>query len=331
MDSENRVGCTLVFAWADDTEREVSGRGVDGFGPLLHGLGLGRRGLASASGKNTPQGGGGVLGTTLRFSRDSCSGRSARHNAQILWAAAMRRGLVSVADMFARRAAASEMQHARKEAKQNIRALTKRKKIEQHTAQSPNEKIRNHSVDVLAEVSAQQIPLSLEDVVDTKRVQLQLPRITHDDKTSTLTVNRAGVSPAMYLGKGKWVNAVNSVLEPAVPVKLAKPGPISRIEKKRIAREQEAATVASASFVVGTLSCAIGAAIACAWLWSRLGRPNSEEFRWHMSAKMPSRMDGLREGRIGQTTDTMSRVAERSFKESASLRELEKGLKKRFG
>ncbi len=245
-----------------------------------------------------------------------------------------------MADLFSRRAAASEAAHAREMTKEDVRALRRKLIDEGILSPQTSAPLRppatpDVTVDVLAAVSANSLPLPKQmDLAEPVRSTIRVPAPAtkgHFPKPPRTLAD----SPTIHLGKGRWVDALSTALEPRGAAAAVRPPPALQLQKRielgRAVRQGEAAVLASASFIVGSCFCAMGAVAAGTLIWSRRRQPDAASARDQLRASQTARLEALREGAVGAATLAVGGTAERAIKESESLRELEHGLKAQFG
>ena len=244
-----------------------------------------------------------------------------------------------MADLFGRRAHASESSYSRDRDKEKLARLQEfLRKEGYHIPERPATAAASPAqptVDVLAEISAHSLPLGKVRVTQVHSFEgpaapdptLPLPEMPSQSAV-TAEIYRA------HLGKGKWINTVGNAMVPhgegggaaaaLSPAALFGGGaPLSPQEAARLERQAAASGGAAGALVVGSLVCLMGFAAAGAALWRWKGRPDREQVKQHLSTAMPERYSRLEVGPVGQAARSIASGAAASIPEHEGLKNLQ--------
>ena len=263
-----------------------------------------------------------------------------------------RRRMLSVGSMFARRAAASEGSHARDEAKAMLRKRRERLEREgklDSTAASNSKQHTGVTVDVLAEISAMDLPLGapsahhaeplVHDVsVPPPDPKLGTPQLPSQSAVAAEIYRNSGMT---YAGRNDWASMMKSAIAPsnmlatqqdAMAQRLGRP--LREREKIKMIEEARASALASVSVLVGTIVCCMGATLAGVFVWRRYGRPKTRE-EVGAAAEQLQRQQQERERQlravVGPVASQIKLSAGAAVTESESLQNFADGLKHNRG
>lgn len=252
-----------------------------------------------------------------------------------------------MAGLFERRARASENSWGREEDK--ARVVRMRELLKQHGYELPEKRKpaadAGLTVDVLAEVSAHSIPLGKVGVAHQAPVIHRETVPSAPDKKAPLpqlpsTSAVAAEIYASHLGKGKWINTVQTALTPrdaAGPAVNVGPealfglpsrrGAPSARELAQIERQAQASAGAAGAVVVGTVLCVMGASLAAVAYWRWKGRPTLHEMNDGAKATNQERFANLQHGPVGETVRTIAQAAATTIPEHEGLKNWQQAMK----
>jgi hypothetical protein len=204
------------------------------------------------------------------------------------------------------------------------------------------------SVDLLAEIAANELPLSVPGtkldaaaLTPTRRVESVLsPNLPGRPKALLAPSQFANVGPTSaalsfgayeVLGKHKWLPAINSAFVTAGGRVSTANSPLRRITEAQKAKHAQAAVLASASFFVGTGAAVFGAIAAGVGLWVAAGRPDASSMRQMVAERNMSRRERLEAGAVGSATAAIGAAAEYAVRDSSIVNDLAPELKRQFG
>ena len=262
------------------------------------------------------------------------------------------RRALSVGSMFARRAAASEGSHARDDAKLQLKRLREKLAREGKLDAVNPQKTAGQTVDVLAEISAHELPLSVRDTAHLDAATIHDLTVSPPDPSKRLRYkmpSQAAVAAEIYRdspmtyaggrgGDGKnWFETLQSAIAPssmlavqheALESKLGRP--LREKEVSKMKEDAKASAMASASMLVGSFCCVVGAMFGFVIVWRSYGKPKTAE---ELSAasellvkQQAARKEGLREV-VGPVVSSIKLKGGAMVTESEGLQHMATGLK----
>jgi hypothetical protein len=204
------------------------------------------------------------------------------------------------------------------------------------------------SVDLLAEIAANELPLTVPGtrlsaaaLTPTRRTESGLlPDVTGRPKASlapSLFANAGPTSAALsfgayeVLGKHKWMPAVSDAFRTAKGRAITLNSPLRRITEAQKAKQAQAAVLASGSFLIGTSAAVFGALAAGIGLWVAARRPDASSMRQMVTERNMSRRQRLEAGAVGSATAAIGATAEHAIRDSSIVKDLAPELKRQFG
>lgn len=202
------------------------------------------------------------------------------------------------------------------------------------------------SVDLLAEIAANDLPLSVPGtklnaaaLTPTRRVESMLPPVVPlktflaPSPFATVGPTSAALSFGAYevLGKHKWLPAINNAFLTAKGRAVTVSSPLRRITEAQKAKQAQAAVLASGSFFIGTCAAVFGAIAAGVGLWVAAGRPDASSMRQMIAGRQVSRRERLEAGAVGSATAAIGAAAEHAVRDSSIVKDLAPELKRQFG
>tara|TARA_B110001452_G_scaffold251185_1_gene240032 strand:- start:1821 stop:2600 length:780 start_codon:yes stop_codon:yes gene_type:complete len=252
-----------------------------------------------------------------------------------------------MAGLFERRARASENSWGREEDKARISRM--RDLLKQHGYELPEKREPTAdaglTVDVLAEVSAHSIPLGKIGVAHQAPVIHRETTPAAPDKKKRLPQlpSTSAVASEIYsshLGKGKWINTVQTALTPrdaAGPAVNVGPealfglpsrrGAPSARELAQIERQAQASAGAAGAIVGGSVLCVLGASLAGVAYWRWKGRPTLNEMNDSAKATNQERYANLQHGPVGETVRTIAQTAAATIPAHEGLKNWQQAMK----
>eukprot|EP00962_Isochrysis_galbana_P000974 scaffold268_cov134-Isochrysis_galbana.AAC.3 len=204
------------------------------------------------------------------------------------------------------------------------------------------------SVDLLAEIAANELPLTVPGtrldaaaLTPTRRVESVLsPDVSGHPKASLAPSPFASVGPTSaalsfgayeVLGKHKWLPAINNAFTTANGRAVTVNSPLRRIIEAQKAKQAQAIVLASGSFFIGTSAAVVGAIAAGIGLWVAAGRPDASSMRHIVAERNMSRRERLEAGAVGSATAAIGAAAEHAVRDSSMVKDLASELKRQFG
>lgn len=198
------------------------------------------------------------------------------------------------------------------------------------------------SVDLLAEIAANELPLTVPGtkldaaaLTPTRRVESVLsPDVSLSPSPfASVGPTSAALSFGAYevLGKHKWLPAINNAFTTANGRAVTVNSPLRRIIEAQKAKQAQAIVLASGSFFIGTSAAVVGAIAAGIGLWVAAGRPDASSMRHMVAERNMSRRERLEAGAVGSATAAIGAAAEHAVRDSSMVKDLASELKRQFG
>ena len=249
--------------------------------------------------------------------------------------------------MFDRRARASEGSWGRDADKANLLKRKERLKAEGKLADPSSTEKQNASVtvDVLAEISANEVPIGKTIGAQHSEPNRHVIRVNEPDPAlgEPELPSQARVAAEIYqrhMGKKTWFNELTKAIEPgsaaaelptlyrnnADPLRT-----MSRREAQKIQAQAKGSAMAAASVVLGTFVCTAGAMLAGVAMWRYYGRPDRAGVEKRVQQTQFERKRQLNEGVVGESVRVVGAEVKKKIAEHEGYHNFAAGIKQQFG
>ena len=233
-------------------------------------------------------------------------------------------------------ASASEGSSIRDDDKAKLARLRKKLEAEGRLDTPTKSADANASIDVLAEISAHGVPLTLGH---TTRLKRTVVKAADPSKGVPILPSQAQVLGEMSRGNigGTWYSVLTDAGEPHAAAVAAADGPslvarganrpLTARQQAQLAEQARASAGAFRSLVLGSAFCLIGAAVAAGYLWHRRRQPGAAELHAQLQHDQQVRHSELEFGTVGDAVRAVASTAEAGLADHEGLKELSAGMK----
>jgi len=237
---------------------------------------------------------------------------------------------------LSRMAHAREGSSAREDDKARLRRL--REFLVAHgKLPQPTPKSEKATCDVLAEISANELPITEAGVryasPSVQKIAVAAPDL---QRGAPELPSQSKVMAEIYqehLGKRNWFGAITKTLEPNAMLDAGMLAPLRPLRPRDVARQQAQAQAtggAAAALVMGSVLCVAGALAAGALAWKWMGKPDADAMRRQVAARTQQRAEAIDASLVGSSVRAIGQRAQVAIPEHEGLRNWEAGLKRQF-